>query len=317
MEPDNLAAPGRETLVLSDGTTAELIGRDGGWILEVDGIRQSHVTEPGQPPALASARWMLAALGTDRRKVVHLGGGLLTLPRAVAATNPQAQQTVVELDPVLAALVLERFGIPENVKLEVADARTWLDARGLVESAQATWDALVIDVFAGGRIPPAFTSQECFASARSLLADHGVLIINSVAGGDLTFTRRQIATLRAEFEHVGLIVQNSSLHGLRFGNAILVGSAAPIDAAGIRGALAGDPSRGALVTDLDDLVGAAEVVVDADELWSPEPDLPDAGPALRLLDQARSLGSVFGESPAGEGAADAEPEHGQGDQGRG
>lgn len=310
------AASGTETVLLSDGTTAELIARDGGWILQVDGIRQSHIVEPGQPPALASARWMLAALGRDRSRLVHLGGGLMTLPRAVADKDPGAQQLVVELDPVLATLVQDRFEMPENVTVEVADARAWLDAGGSAQRAHTTWDAIVIDVFAGGRIPPAFTSRECFARARSLLDAHGVLVINSVAGGDLTFMHRQIATLRAEFAHVGLIVQNSSLHGLRFGNAILVGSDAPINATDIRAALAGDPSRGALVTDLDDLVGAAEVVVDADELWSPEPDLPDAGPALRLLDQARSFGSVFRESPVGD-VADADGDHGHGDQGGG
>lgn len=302
-ERENPAASVTETLVLSDGTTAELIGRDGGWILQVDGIRQSHIVESGQPPALASARWLLAALGSDRSRLLHLGGGLMTLPRAVAATNPRARQVVVELDPVLAGLVQDRFGMPENVTLEVADARAWLDAGGSGEWAGATLDAVVIDVFAGGRIPPAFTSRQCFAGARALLDPHGVLLVNSVAGGDLSFTRRQIATVRAEFEHVGLIVQGSSLQGLRFGNAILIGSAAPIDVVGIRAALAGDSSRGALVTDLDDLVGTAEIVVDADELWSPVPDLPDTGPALRLLDQARSLGSVFREAPAGEGPA--------------
>lgn len=277
--------------MLSDGTTAELIGRDGGWILEIDGIRQSHVTEAGQPPPLASARWMLAALGPRRSTVVHLGGALMTLPRAVAAVGPQTRQTVVELDPVLADLVRQRFEIPEHVTLEVAEARAWL------ASATSPWDAVVIDVFAGGRIPPAFTSRECFASAKSLLSADGVLVINSVAGGDVVFTRRELATLRAEFDHVGLIVQGSSLQGLRFGNAVLVGSAAPIDAVGIRGALAGDSSRGALITDLDDLVGDAAVVRDADELWSPVPDLPDTGPVLRLLDEARSLGSVLRDAP--------------------
>lgn len=290
-ERDAQPAPSRESLRLSDGTTAELISRDGGWILEIDGIRQSHVTEAGQPPPLASARWMLAALGPRRSTVAHLGGALLTLPRAVAAVRPETQQTVVELDPVLVDLVRRRFEIPEHITLEVADARAWL------ASATPTWDAIVIDIFAGGRIPPAFTSRECFASAKLLLSTDGVLVINSVAGGDLLFTRRELATLEAVFEHVALIVQGSALHGLRFGNAILIGSDQPIEVERIKAALAGDPSRGALVTDLTDLIGDAAVVVDADELWSPVPDLPDTGPVLRLLDGARSLGSVFRDAP--------------------
>ena len=301
MADETSGADEREILDLSVGSTAELIRRDDGWILQVDGIRQSHVVESGAPPALAVARWMLAALGGERRRLLHLGGGLMALPRAVAAADSRARQVVIELDPVLVALVRERFGVPENVTLEVADARAWLDSARSAEQEPSTYDAVVIDVFAGGRIPPAFTSLECFAGARSLLDPGGVLLVNSVAGGDLTFTRRQVATVRAEFGHVAMIVQGSALHGLRFGNAVLIGSDAPIATDAIRASLAGDASRGALVTDLDDLVGDAEVVTDADDLWSPEPDLPDIGPALRLLEQARSLGSVFREPPAGDG----------------
>lgn len=283
----------RETLELEDGTQALLIPREGGWTLEVDGIRQSHVGgTPDETPGLAVSRWMLAAVGAERDRVVHLGGGLLTLPRAIAAVRPEAHQLVVELDPVLAQVARERFGVPELVELMTGDARAWLDGGGS-EGWTGDCDAVVIDVFAGGLIPPAFTSRECFGRARSLLAPGGVLVLNSVAGGGLSFTRRELATLRAEFDHVAMIVQGSALQGLRFGNAVLIGSPVPIEVDRIKGELAGDASRGALVTNLDELVGDADVVLDADELWSPEPDLPDLGGALRLIDQARSLGTAF------------------------
>ena len=286
--------PGRaERVDLANGVVAELIPRDGGWILQVDGIRQSHVVAPGEPPPLATTRWLLAALGGDRRSLVHLGGGLMTLPRAVASRSPHARQVAVELDPTLAALVRDRFPLPDGIDVDVADARAWLDAGGRDEWTRRACDAVVIDVFAGGRIPAAFTSAECFEAAHALLGPGGVLLVNSVAGGDLGFTRRELATLRAEFAQVAMIVQGSSLHGLRFGNAVLVASDEPVEEARIRAALRGDASRGALVTELDELVGDAEVVRDADALWSPVPDLPDAGPALRLLDQAQSLGSAL------------------------
>lgn len=282
-----------ETVVLSDGTEAALIARDGGWILEIDGIRQSHVVAPGEPLPLATTRWLLAALGEGRRSIVHLGGGLMTLPRAVASRSPAARQVAVELDPVLASLVRERFPLPEGIDVEVADARAWLDAGGRGTWVGGACDAVVIDVFAGGRIPPAFTSAECFAAARTLLAPGGVLLVNSVAGGDLGFTRRELATLRAEVAHVAMIVQGSSLHGLRFGNAVLIASDEAIEETRIRAALKGDESRGALVTDLDDLVGDAEVVRDVDGVWSPVPTLPDTGPALNLLARTSSLGSAL------------------------
>lgn len=292
-EREGRQVPEPEIVVLSDGTEAELFERDGGWILQVDGIRQSHVTDAGATPPLAVARWLLAALGNDRSTVAHLGGGLMTLPRAVAATNPAARQLVVELELALATLVRERFEVPDSIVLEVGDARAWLDAGGRDEWTRGSCDAVVIDVFAGGRIPPAFTSAECFAAARTLLGPGGVLLVNSVAGGDLAFTRRELATLRAEFAQVAMIVQGSSLHGLRFGNAVLIASDDALDEIRIRAALKGDASRGALVTDLDELVGDAAVVLDADALWSPVPTLPDTGPALNLLAQTSSLGSAL------------------------
>lgn len=285
-----------ETVELADGTMAELIRRDGGWILQIGGIRQSHVTAPGEPPALATTRWLIAALGGSRVRttLAHLGGGLMTLPIAVAAANPDARQVVVELDRVLAAIATDRIGLPDHVSVQVADARAWLDASThRSEWGPGSCDAVVIDVFAGGRIPAAFTSAECFTSARTMLTEGGVLLINSVAGGGLTFTRRELATLRAEFAHVAMIVQGSALHGMRFGNAVLIASDDAIEHDAIRAALKGDRSRGALVTELDEFVGDAEVVHDADELWSPVPTLPDTGPALRLLDQTRSLGSAL------------------------
>jgi len=284
-----------ETLRLAAGRTAELIPRDGGWILQVDGLRQSHLDPAGGRPSLAITRWMLAALAPIPTRVVHLGGGLLSLPRAISDLAPGVQQLVVELDPALVALNRERFGVPEGVTLRTGDGRVWLDEGGPSPWLSEGADVVVIDVFAGGRIPPAFASRECFAGANQALAAGGVLLVNSIAAGDLVFTRRQLATLRSVFAHVAFVVQGSALHGLRFGNALLIGSDAPIDIDGIKAGLAGDASRGALVTDLDDLVGDALPVSDDDALWSPVPDVPDLSGAVAMADRARSLGRTLRE----------------------
>lgn len=274
-----------EQITLSGGTLADLRERDGGWSLEVGGARQSHIGPAGRPPHLAAIRWMLAALGeTLPATSAHLGGGLLTLPRAIAHRRPGAQQVVVESEPALVELTRTRFPLPAAVHVVLGDARAWLD-----EAHQRELDAVLIDVFAGDRIPPAFTSVECFAGARAVLADTGRLVINSVAGPDLDFTRRQLATMREVFEHVAMIVQGSALHGARFGNATLIGSPAPLDAGAIRAALAADPSRGALVTDLDQIIDGATPVTDEEGLWSPEPSIPQVEQALQMLRAAEEL----------------------------
>jgi spermidine synthase len=259
-----------EEITLSDGTTARLVTTKDGAALQIGETRQSHVGPPGHPPVLATIRWMHAAVGARPLRVLHLGGGLLTLPRAIADRAPESRQHVIELEPALVDLARNRFGLPEGVTIETGDARAWL------ESAPAgEWDAVVIDVFAGGRIPPAFSSRECFAHARRALTARGRLILNSVAGPDLTFTRRELATLQTQFEHVAMIVQGSSLAGARFGNAVLIGSNAPCKADDLRAALKGDASKGALVTDFVPIIDGAEPLNDADQLWSPVPELSD------------------------------------------
>lgn len=239
-----------EQIVFSDGSTADLVRKDDGWVIQIDGVAQSHVGDPAQPPKLASIRWMLAALG-DRapQRAAHLGGALLALPRALAHRWPASVQTVVELEPALVELTRTRFPLPDGITMETADARSWLDGR-----PGSGHDTVVIDIFVGNRIPPAFTSLECMTAARSALSEEGRLVLNSVAGPELLFTRRELATLRTVFGHVAMIVQGSALAGARFGNATLIASPSPIDSDPIRSALAGDPSRGALVTDLDPII---------------------------------------------------------------
>ncbi|MEI7056067.1 fused MFS/spermidine synthase [Nocardioides sp. CCNWLW239] len=274
---------GTERIDFSDGSSADLVRKPDGWAIEIDGVAQSHLGDPAQPPKLASIRWMLAALGDQApRTAAHLGGALLALPRAVAHRWPSTTQTVVELEPALVELTRSRFPLPTGITMVTGEARSWLDAH-----SGSDHDAIVIDVFVGNRIPPAFTSLECMSAARSALRAEGRLVLNSVAGPELLFTRRELATLRTVFGHVAMIVQGSALAGARFGNATLIASDSPIDGAAIRSALAGDPSKGALVTDLDPIIDGAEPISDADQLWSPKPNLPDVSAALRLLEQAR------------------------------
>lgn len=267
------------SVVLSDGRTARVAPDAGGWMLEVGGVRQSHIAAAGAPLSLAYARWMIAALdGRERRRFAQLGGGLLMLPRAIADRWPAAVQVVVESEPALVALVRSHFPAPEGVTLVEGDARAWL--AGAEEASQ---EAILVDVFHDGRIPPAFSSIEFARDARRVLADDGVLIVNSVAGPELDFTRRHLAGLQSAFPHVAMIVQGSSLGGLRFGNACLIASAHGIDADVTREHLRGDRSKGALVTDLEPLVDGAAPLSESEDIWSPEPVLPDVSTPLEAL----------------------------------
>ncbi|WP_203230761.1 spermidine synthase, partial [Agromyces humi] len=80
-----------------------------GLTLLVDGTAQSHV-DPADPTRLffeyvRRLGHVLDAVAPEGEpiRVLHLGGGAMTLPRYVAATRPGSHQLVVELDPEVAA----------------------------------------------------------------------------------------------------------------------------------------------------------------------------------------------------------------------
>src|SRR5215467_9144205 len=100
-----------------------------------DGIPQSHVDL--EDPRHLELEYMrrlghlvdLAAPASEPLRVLHLGGGGLTLARYVDATRPGSAQLAVESDRRVANLVRRRLplGRPEGPPDEVGAAR--LDVR--------------------------------------------------------------------------------------------------------------------------------------------------------------------------------------------
>ena len=93
---------------------AELVAdadRPRAWTLRVDGIPQSHVDL--DDPEYLEFEYMrrlghladLAAPAGEPLRVLHLGGGGLTLARYVAATRPGSRQLAVDSDAALVDLV--------------------------------------------------------------------------------------------------------------------------------------------------------------------------------------------------------------------
>jgi spermidine synthase len=123
IEPDTPGAdipdadtPGPDTP--GGGGTVELLNdaeRPGAWTLLIDGILQSEV-DLGDPRhleieymrRLGHLADLAGPAGTPLR-VLHLGGGALTLARYVAATRPRSRQLAVESNATVAALVSQRL----------------------------------------------------------------------------------------------------------------------------------------------------------------------------------------------------------------
>ena len=115
--PASSESASNDSAIPVDSGVAELVadpGRPGAWTLLLDGTPQSHV-DLGDPRHLEFEymRWLghlvdLAAPAGQPLRVLHLGGGGLTLARYVAATRPGSSQLAVEWDAALVDLVRRR-----------------------------------------------------------------------------------------------------------------------------------------------------------------------------------------------------------------
>jgi len=245
-------------------------------MLLVDGVPQSHVDL--DDPEYLDFEYVrrlghvvdTAAPEGQPLRVLHLGAGALTLARYVAATRPGSRQVAVEIDAALVALVRDRLPLPRgrSVRVRVGDARE------VLESLPAdSYDAVITDVFAGGRTPAHLTSAEFMAAVRRVLRDAGVFAVNVADGRPLAHARAQVATVRTVFPHSCLIADASVLRGRRFGNLVLAAGGQPLPVGTLTRLVAGDPMPGR-VLDGDEIIrfaAGARVVTDADARPSPAP----------------------------------------------
>jgi len=261
-----------------DHGVAELVGdpdRAQGWTLLVDGTAQSHVDlddpmhlEFEYVRRLGHVIDVIAPPGAPLR-AVHLGGGAWTLARYLAGTRPGSAQQVVELDGALAELVGARLPVDgEGIELVVGDARA-----ALTRVPPGSLDLLVLDVFAGSRIPAHLTSVEFLRSAAAVLDRGGVYAANLADGGRLDFARTQVAVALATLAEVVLVAAPDVLHGRRFGNLVLVAGDHELPVADLVRRVAGAPfpARVLAGAELSRFVGGAVAPTDRVAVPSPLP----------------------------------------------
>jgi spermidine synthase len=261
--------------------SAELVpdlDRADSWLLFIDGVPQSGV-DLGDPEYLefeyvrriGHAADLAFPAGAALR-VLHLGGGALTLPRYLAHTRPGSRQLVAEVDDTLTELIRGHLPLPAGHRIRVRAA----DARAVAESVRpASYDLVIADVFAGAVTPAHLTTAEFAAATARALRPGGVYAVNVAAGQlpaagaapgeSLSGARSAVATVRSVYPEVGMIAESSVLRGRRRGNLVIVASDQPLPAAALARAVAGDPFPARVVTggDLLRFVSGAPVVTDA------------------------------------------------------
>ncbi len=248
--------------------------RPGGFLLLMDRIRQSYVDldEPGYLD-FEYMRWIshvVDALPEGPLAATHLGGGAATMVRYISHTRPGSTHIVCEPDTELTELVRSRLPFARNVKVRIRPVDGRAGLRALKDAAA---DLIVLDAFAGGRVPADLTTAEAAFEAARVLRPTGVFVANVGDGGTLAYTRRFLSALRTAFAHAALITDKGVVSGRRFGNVVLVASAAPLPLTALRRDLAAElfPVQLQAGAELDRWIGGAAALTDADPLRSPPP----------------------------------------------
>lgn len=157
--------------------------------------------------------------GPRRTRVLHLGGAGCALARALGARR-ELHQVAVEIDPELARLVRDWFPLPRSpfLKIRVGDARHVLD------STKASWNAIVRDAFTGREVPPHLRTAETAKRAADVLAPGGIYVLNAVASAGIRRLDEDIAAMAAAFANIVAIADPAVFSGRRFGNFVVAGS---------------------------------------------------------------------------------------------
>jgi spermidine synthase len=278
IEPDG-GQPGADGLVelLRD------LDRPRAWMLLAGGVPQSHVDL--DDPRHLELEYMrrlghlidLAAPAGTPLRVLHLGGGGLTLARYVAATRPGSVQLAVESDAEVARIVRRRLPLAQpsrslagtgRIGVRVADARTALE-----QVPAGSFDVLVADVFAAGQTPAHLTSVEFTVAAARVLAPSGIYAANIGDGPPLAHARGRVAAVRSVFRHACVIAEAAVLRGRRFGNLVVAAADHELPIAGLIRRAAADPFPARLVEGaaLDRFVAGSRPITDAHAKPSPAP----------------------------------------------
>lgn len=165
----------------------------------IDGRDQSRI-RPGHPDTLPMPYLRSAAVGLlvprtlERLLVIGLGGG--AFPRFVAAHYPQVAIDAVEIDPVVARVAREYFGLETSDRLRVHV----MDAVEYVQQQQARYDYVLLDAYGADDLPAALTSSIFLGRVRDQLRRGGVLAVNIAVRSDYR-ARALIDKFRANFRY--------------------------------------------------------------------------------------------------------------------
>lgn len=147
--------------------------------LFVDGVMQGGLVFPSGitlHPFTEYLVFLSKAYHPHPKTALVLGLGAGVVPRHL--TEMGVAVTAVEIEPVVASVAKKYFEMPDAVEVVLADARTFINR------TQKKYDLIFLDLFLGEKAPWYMTTAESLSQIRSLLAEGGVFLVNTVTWAD-------------------------------------------------------------------------------------------------------------------------------------
>jgi len=206
----------------------------------------------------------------DRIRVVHIGGGGLTIPRYIAVRRPHSAQIVLEPDADLVEQVRARLPLPARSGIKI---RTVDGAGGIAGMPENYADAIVLDAFASASVPGELVTDAFFTDVRRVLRPDGLVAANITDRPPLAWARRMIAGVRQVWPHVLVSAEIPVWKNRRFGNLVVIASHAALPVATLErdAARAAYPHRVMDGPALDNWIGGAMPFTVADTQSSMPP----------------------------------------------
>ena len=252
----------------------------GGAFMVVAGVTEQSWVDPADPLHLefeyvqriaeALDVTVLARPAEERIRIVHIGGGGLTIPRYIVARRPHTAQIVLEPDADLVEKIRIRLPLPPHSGIKI---RTVDGVSGIAEMPDEYADTIVLDAFMRAQVPGDLVTAEFFDDVARVLRPKGLFTANVTDRAPITWVRRVMAGVLERWPHAGLCAEIPVWKGRRFGNFVIFGSRAqlPVRTLELAASRAAFPHRLLWGGELAAWVGSAQPFTNADTQASPLP----------------------------------------------